>query len=192
MPEFLKTPETFMVEEIPAFAPWGEGAHVYLKIRMQGCSTSFLLRHLRREIPVGCIGYAGLKDRRAIVIQWISIHRDYLDRGHRILEDLGVRILESRYHPHKLRPGKLRGNRFRLRVTPSSRDLMAVIRQGFPNRYGPQRFAHTNLQQARVLIEALLQGKRIRPSFRTRFLISVFQAYLFNRMVDRRIQQGWG
>ncbi len=191
MPDFLKTPETFWVEEIPAYAPRGEGEHVYLKIRMAGRSTASLLRHLRREIPVGALGYAGLKDRQATVVQWISIHREVLPRARRILEHLGVEVLESRAHPHKLRPGKLRANRFRIRIAPPPDRLIRVLTEGFPNRYGPQRFGKDNLSQARVLVEALMEGRRVRRTFRTRFLLSVFQAYLFNRMVDLRMRRGW-
>lgn len=189
---FVKTPSTFHVEERLPFHPSGEGEHRFLRIRMAGRSTSSLLSRLREEIPVGALGYAGLKDRDATVVQWLSVHRDHETRAREILEDLGVEILEIRSHRHKLRPGKVQANRFVLQgVRLSPGEVVDLQMQGFPNRYGPQRFARDNLERARDLVDRIARGERLSRRFEARFLLSVFQAWCFNRMVDLREERGW-
>src|SRR5256885_2227692 len=68
-------PEDFVVEEELGFAPSGTGQHVLLKIRKRNANTQWVARELARLC--GChprdIGYAGLKDRRAIAFQWFSV-----------------------------------------------------------------------------------------------------------------------
>jgi len=189
---FVKTPATFVVEELLPFAPSGEGEHLYLRIRMRGQSTAFLLKNLRKAIPVGALGYAGLKDRDATVIQHISVHRAFFPTAQQILENLGVEILSCHPHRHKLRPGKVMANRFRLRgvhLTPG--EVMALQMEGFPNRYGLQRFVGDNLHQARELVDRLLRGEKWKQTWESRFLLSVFQAACFNEMLEMRIRRGW-
>ncbi len=189
---FVKTPGTFQVEELLPFVPSGEGEHLYLRIRMAGRSTASLLGVLRKAIPVGALGYAGLKDRDATVIQHISVHRTYVPVAEQILDRLGVEILSARPHRHKLRPGKVRANRFVLRgVHLGPGEILDLQTEGFPNRYGPQRFARDNLSRARELVHRLFSGRRGGRSWETRFLLSVFQAACFNRMLEVRIQRGW-
>ena len=67
------------------------------------------------RLPEEAFGYAGLKDRRGITTQWISL--EYGDVP--LLENLsveGVEVLEITRHPHKLKVGHLLGNRFQIRI----------------------------------------------------------------------------
>src|SRR6185437_641931 len=99
-------------------------------------------------------GHAGMKDRRAVTTQSISLQAP---RGVRSA-DLCARVLslsldgitlpEATPHPHKLKPGHLAGNRFTIvvRGLPEERlgDFTAaldrVAREGVPNAFGTQRF----------------------------------------------------
>src|SRR5215469_5432621 len=70
-------PEDFVVEEDLGFAAAGTGQHLLLKVRKRNANTQWVARELARR--AGCrpadVGYAGLKDRRAVAIQWFSVPR---------------------------------------------------------------------------------------------------------------------
>lgn len=194
----IKTaPEDFVVEEIPAYLPSGAGEHLFLWVEKQGISTGALLQRLSEL--TGCkrnlMGHAGLKDSQAVTRQWVSLHMaaDLALEGH--VGD-GFRILRAARHGNKLRPGHLRGNRFRIRVrdiVPSpalAPFLEALARRGCPNYFGPQRFG--SQQDNAVIGRNLLlgQGGGRMPPDKRRFLINALQSDLFNRMVHRRLAQG--
>src|SRR5438309_6455358 len=68
-------PEDFEVEEVPAYEPSGSGDFLYLWIEKRDLGAEYFLRQIARrlEIPAGEVGSAGLKDRRAITRQMISV-----------------------------------------------------------------------------------------------------------------------
>jgi len=187
-------PEDFVVEEIPLYPPAGEGEHTFLRVEKRLRTTEEVARALARVAGVSPrdVGYAGRKDRLAVTSQWFSVPG--LDPG-RIgaIEIPGVRILEAARHPHKLRTGQLRGNRFRIiardvdEATRESavRRLERVLHVGMPNRFGDQRFGRggANVERAR----RLLAGEPTREDRRSaRFLISALQAAVFNRVLAER------
>jgi tRNA pseudouridine13 synthase len=144
-------PEDFLVDEVPAYQPCGEGEHIYMLVQKKGLSTLELVDILARHFRVKRrdIGYAGLKDKHAITRQVVSVHVPG-----RKLEDFPslrndrVEVLWSDYHTNKLRPGHLKGNRFSIRVRgvrpEDARQALRVLRTlsetGVPNRVGEQRF----------------------------------------------------
>ena len=69
-------PEDFQVRELLPFEPEGEGEHVYLHICKCGHNTLELQQALAKlaAVPRHHVGYAGLKDRRALTSQWFSVH----------------------------------------------------------------------------------------------------------------------
>ena len=75
MSDLHPTPETFVVEEIPAYPPSGEGDHTYLWIEKRGLTTLEAMRRLAQALGVTPrdIGYAGMKDRHATTRQWLSV-----------------------------------------------------------------------------------------------------------------------
>ena len=188
------TPEDFVVDEVPLYPPSGEGEHTFVRVEKRLCNTEQVASALAREAGVRPrdVGYAGRKDRVAIARQWLSVPGLDPERA-LALEGEGWRVLEARPHPHKLRTGQLKGNRFELVVrelTPgelahAERSLPEIARRGFPNRYGPQRFGREgdNAERGR---EILLSGRPGRNRRQARFLVSAFQAELFNRYLERR------
>lgn len=142
-------PEDFQVDEIPLYEPSGEGDHLYISVEKSGLTTYDLLRELARTL--NCkerdLGYAGLKDARAITRQTISVPLRKPDdvKG---LQIPGVTILSARLHRNKLRPGHLAGNRFQIRihqVNPGGlKHALATLdileKTGVPNRFGEQRY----------------------------------------------------
>jgi tRNA pseudouridine13 synthase len=142
-------PEDFQVDEIPLYEPCGEGDHLYLRVEKCGLTTYDLLRELASALKCNerDLGYAGLKDARAITRQTVSIP---LRRPEDVkeLEIPGVTILSANLHRNKLRPGHLAGNRFRIRIHQPGPEALqhatAILEVlegvGVPNRFGEQRY----------------------------------------------------
>ncbi len=142
-------PEDFQVEEIPLYEPCGEGDHLYIRVEKRGLTTYDLLRELASALKCNEreLGYAGLKDARAITRQTVSVplRKPEDIKG---LEIPGVKILSARLHGNKLRPGHLAGNRFQIRIHQPGQEsltraetILGVLQDiGVPNRFGEQRY----------------------------------------------------
>lgn len=191
--------DDFQVEEVAGFEPDGEGEHQLLWVEKRDSNTDWVAGCLARHARVSRadIGYAGLKDRHALTRQWFSLHlagRPEPDWG--ALEEPGVRVLRQARHARKLRPGALKGNRFRLRVRQLEGDLgqlertlRAIAQRGFPNYFGEQRFGERdgNIESARRLFAGEL--KRVKRRQRG-FYLSAARSMLFNRVLAARVEAG--
>src|SRR5919107_3612385 len=67
--------EDFFVQEVPLYEPAGEGEHVYCEIQKVGLTTFEAISRVARKlnVPTRSIGYAGMKDARAVTRQVLSI-----------------------------------------------------------------------------------------------------------------------
>lgn len=141
--------EDFVVEEIPAYEPCGEGDHCYVKIEKTGLATMRAINDIARALDRNPrdIGTAGLKDARGVTIQRLSI--EHIDPAAiRALEIPRIRILDVTRHTNKLKVGHLRGNRFKIRLRNVDLDRLGDVRaisttlesRGVPNYFGQQRF----------------------------------------------------
>src|SRR6187551_3311673 len=67
--------EDFFVQEIPLYEPSGEGEHVYCEIQKVGLTTCEAISRIAKalRVPSREIGYAGMKDARAVTRQVLSI-----------------------------------------------------------------------------------------------------------------------
>ena len=127
---FTPSPERFVVEELPAYPPAGEGAHTFLWIEKRGLTTFDAIARVAAAfgVPARDVGYAGLKDKQATTRQWLSVTRRRADRAERaalampsVTDRPELTVLAAARHPHKLRLGHLRGNRFEVVLTGSGR-----------------------------------------------------------------------
>jgi tRNA pseudouridine13 synthase len=189
--------EDFEVEEVPSYEPSGAGEHLYLWVEKRGMAPEFFARTIAQKLGIspGAVGTAGLKDRHAVTRQWVSVPRE-CEPGVGKLDGGGLRVLNSGLHTNKLKPGHLRGNRFRIlireanRAAPVEAILDRLRGQGLPNFYGPQRFGRDGSTVDLGL--QCLAGKsprRIRP-FLFRFALSAVQSLLFNDYLSRRLRDG--
>ena len=186
--------EDFVVDEIPAYAPSGEGTHTFVRIEKRDCNTEEAVRMLASAAHVAPseVGYAGRKDRVAIARQWLSVPN--LDPQLALQLALPrVQVLEAARHPHKLRTGHLRGNAFEIAVRDvdaaaaarAAGRLAEMAKRGMPNRYGEQRFGRDGDNAVRAA--ALLAGREtLRDRRHARFLISALQSAVFNEVLARR------
>lgn len=189
-------PEDFRVTEHLGFELDGTGEHAWLRIRKTGDNTGWVAAQLARLAGVRPfdVGYAGRKDRHAVTEQWFSCYLPgKADPDWRVLEQDGIEVIRVTRHSRKLRRGAHRANHFEIRIRMIGRDdqlehrLEHVRDYGFPNYFGEQRFGHDggNLGQARVLFD----GGRV-PRGKRDIYISAARAYLFNRVLSARVEDG--
>lgn len=187
-------PEDFLVEEMPAFEPHGEGEHLLLTIEKRGLNTSDAARRLAAWAGLRdmAIGYAGMKDRHAVTRQRFSVHLPK-----RVAPDVAslqaddFKVLEAVWHNRKLPRGALAGNRFvlTLREVVGGRDaiearLVQIAARGLPNWFGGQRFGREAGNVAGAL--AMFGGRRVRREERS-ILLSAARSELFNRVLAARV-----
>jgi tRNA pseudouridine13 synthase len=197
-----RRPEDFLVDEVPAYEPSGEGPHLYVHFRKTNLTTDEVVRSFAKALRVDRrdIGVAGLKDKVAITRQWISLPANdpSLDERVATLAIDGVEILEQRRHANKLKTGHLRGNRFTIVVRdidPEKKDdvvsaLERIRSAGVPNSFGAQRFGREGDTHERA--RAWLTGKARAPGDprARRFEFSAFQSAIFNAVLDHRVADG--
>jgi tRNA pseudouridine13 synthase len=202
-----QSPEDFEVEEVPAYEPAATGDHLYLWVEKRDMGAEYFVRQVARRLGLapGDVGTAGLKDRRAVTRQWVSVPAAAEAR----LGDLdgdGIRVLRVSRHGNKLKPGHLRGNRFRILVRDVVTDAEARLgplldrlrRQGLPNYYGPQRFGRggETVLQGLALLRGepppTVSGRRpnLRSPFLRRLALSAAQSALFNHYLGGRLADG--
>ena len=194
--KFRQQPEDFQVDEIPAYEPSGSGEHLFVRFEKTALNTPQAVAQLARALdcdPAGA-GWAGLKDRHAVTTQWVSIQGGDPQRA-LALELPGIRVLEARHHPHKIRTGHLRANRFRIRVVcdpvtlPVAAEVLAELTtHGAPNYYGEQRFGIDDGNLERALLWLRDGGRPPRDRFARKLLVSTWQSSLFNRWLAARLQ----
>jgi tRNA pseudouridine13 synthase len=194
------SPEDFEVEEIPAYEPSGSGEHLFLWVEKRDVSAEQLTRHLARTLGIaaGEIGVAGLKDRRAVTRQYVSLPARVEAKIGRVETD-AIRVLRSMHHGNKLRTGHLKGNRFSILVRQVASDAAAhaaaiagQIRQlGFPNYFGEQRFGREGetLRLGFDLLRGLKSPRDLGGNARLllRLALSAVQSHLFNEALADRL-----
>ena len=194
---FRVAPEDFFVEELPAFAPSGEGEHLLLTIEKRGLNTAFVAKRLAQWAGIAemGVGYAGLKDRHAVTRQRFSVHLPKkVSPDVAALDGDDLKVLEQHWHQRKLPRGALAGNRFVLVLRelvgerPAIEDrLRAILASGVPNYFGEQRFGReaANIEAAR----RMFAGERVKREQRS-ILLSAARSALFNAVLAARVARG--
>jgi len=193
--DFKQSSDSFFVEEIPLFKFTNRGSNLILKIKKSNISTFKLITVLAKatNLEYRDIGYAGLKDKNATTIQYISIPKKYEKEILSNLTTQKIEILEKSYNRFPIKIGNLKGNRFSIilnRVTPKANiNIRAVAlqmqKEGIPNYYGYQRFGKDSksYKQGREIAHS---GKRLRGA-KEKLLVSAYQSYLFNQWLSNRV-----
>ena len=196
----------FVVEEIPAYAPTGEGEHVFVRLTKTDRTTLDAVRAIAHAL--GCdpraAGFAGMKDKRAICTQTVSLQTPRgmtaagLAERARAIAVEGVCVHEATQHPHKLKPGHLAGNRFAIAVRGVPRERMPEVEasfaristHGIPNAFGAQRYGKDGDNASHAL--AWLRGEHRPPRDpRVRRLHwSALQSAIFDAVLQARVGDG--
>lgn len=193
---FNSSARDFTVEEIPLYDFTGEGEHLVLKVRKKDMTTWEMLDVLSNHMGIRRrdMGYAGLKDKHAMTIQYVSVLGIHQEKLNTFTHDK-IKILDIVRHNNKIRVGHLKGNRFGIRlkkVLGVQKDkldsvLKWIKKNGVPNYFGNQRFGTdgNNWVDGKKLIEGQL---KIRDKKTKEFLMGSYQSYLFNGWLSKRME----
>lgn len=143
--------EDFLVDELPLIQPSGEGEYVWAYVQKEGMSTTQMVEVIREHFGVRTkdISFAGMKDKRAVTRQVVSIFTGGRDpESYPMLEHRQVALLWVDMHDEPIRRAQLAGNGFSIRirhcdpmdVQVAHRILQHLGARGVPNYYGAQRF----------------------------------------------------
>lgn len=221
-PYLLKhVPQDFIVKEIPlppARTPLEEGSHLLAELTKENKETEDVLAELAKQLrlPRKAIGIAGLKDKRAITTQYITI------RGVTTLPPLtipGVTITPQGFLNKPLTLGDLAGNAFSITLRNLDKPLTFTPPAYLVNYFDEQRFSHLNARIGRSLIrkewqEACELIMRNNPRYRSalhrrlqaspkdytgalsilpkqvlRIFLHAYPSYLFNELTARYLQK---
>lgn len=195
---FKQSSRDFVVEEIPLYPFDGEGAHWVVKIRKKNFTTFELIKFFSSYFGIKSseIGYAGLKDKNALTIQYLSFPKHLLSQ--KLLENFNhteIKILDITKHCNKIKIGHLKGNKFFIRLKKLDKLNYQKMQQivdkikkfGIPNYFSYQRFGKT--LDNYLLGQEIVNGKRkMRDKKMQNFFISAYQSHLFNEWLSLRIK----
>ena len=195
-------PEDFRVVEQPAYMPSGQGSHLYLLVEKRDLSHEKMIEHVGSTLMVSRrdVGTAGMKDRRAVTRQWVSVPERAETRLAGLDNDQ-FKLLEVSRHTNSLKPGHLRGNDFEVVIRGVGANAIAdagcvverLARYGSPNYFGSQRFGFegSTLATGEALLKGTLRQKQIdrqRRRFIVRLAMSAVQSAVFNSVLRDRLE----
>lgn len=147
--------EDFYVEEILKILPNGEGPNIWILIEKLGRTTLDVVLDIARDLHISRkrMGFAGMKDKKALTRQWICIANMESEKQLWEVQNLDIyktdflKVVRGR---KKLRMGQLKGNKFKILirdlddVESSAKIANEVLKElevtGVPNYFGWQRF----------------------------------------------------
>ena len=194
---FNPTSRDFIVDEIPLYEFTGEGEHLILHVRKKDMTTWEMISAIAKycKIKQRDIGYAGLKDKHAMTMQYISVLAKENEEKLKTFNHDKIKILSTTRHNNKIRTGHLKGNHFKIRLKKDlgvQKDklnsvLKWIKKEGVPNYFGNQRFGNSgdNWKEGKAILEGTL---KIRDRKTRTFLINAYQSYLFNNWLSKRIE----
>ena len=193
---FSKNSKDFVVSEIPLYEFKGEGEHLILHVRKKDMTTWEMLKAFSEQtgVKVKEFGYAGLKDKEGMTVQYISLPKKKEKEIDNFHHDK-IKILDRKYHTNKLKIGHLKGNNFFIRLKKTNKadakkikNILSIFeKEGIANYFGYQRFGKekNNFLTGREILE----GKRRERNKKMRnFYISAYQSHLFNLWLSRRVE----
>ena len=208
--------EDFRVEELPLYPASGDGDHLFVTVEKTGRTTQEVAQELGRALLVSGrdVGSAGLKDKRAVTVQRLSLPLPRGSAGPQALEKAeafrkkalaasgpGWKVLAAERHGNKLRTGHLAGNRFTIVLRGCGPEaeahaaavLLRLRGLGLANLFGPQRFGRRGDNAdlgAAILRHAPEAAQAARDRFLRKLALSALQAEIFNRNLAARIADG--
>jgi tRNA pseudouridine13 synthase len=202
--QFRVNPEDFVVDELVAIQPSGDGEHLLLQVRKCNQNTRWVVDQLAQlaGIRPNDVGYHGMKDRRAVTTQWFSLYLGKKEFDTALVNTIeGVELLACDRHNKKLRRGDHLANRFTIRLRECSasyeslhKRLTQIKESGVPNYYGEQRFGRgaNNLNEFERLF--VNQDDTTRARGRKRkdrgIHLSAGRSYVFNCILAERVNEG--
>ena len=193
---FKQSKDDFVVNEVPLYEFTGEGEHLIIKLRKKDLATWDAIEILANFLKCSPreFGYAGLKDKNAMTVQHISVHRKF-EEALKEFSHENIKILETTYHNNKIKIGHLKGNNFFIRLKrvglvekqKIEEALGKIAMFGMPNYFGFQRFGidGENYKKGEKIVKGELKerNRNLKQMF-----INSYQSYLFNLWLSKRIE----
>jgi len=192
--DFIQDDKSFIVNENTNQIFSNKGNFVILKIKKQNLSTWELISYISQMLDIDekLIGYAGLKDKKATTIQYVSIPK-YKANDFKLLNTINVKVIDSFIHNKKLKIGDLQSNSFIIILHNFKADELPIFYQrlshiqkhGMPNYFGYQRFGkEDNFKKSKAIMEGelFLKDKKLE-----KFLKTAYQSYFFNSWLRKRV-----
>jgi tRNA pseudouridine13 synthase len=183
----------------------GEGDHWWLKARVGGLSVRQMVSAIARagDIPEEAVGFAGGRDRNAVVLQWLSVPKDLVEHPKR-LGNAGYQrqllIQEIREGRGPIGPKSVGMLRWRCHLRGAAVDegflraraILDRLRQrGFPNYLTRSQAGGNQAKWGRLLA----QGRGLPPRVQAtgadpKRCLLTFRNQVFNRLVAARLDAG--
>ncbi len=153
MVKVKQIPEDFIVEEIFEKQRHEnrkeKGFYVWFTLKKKNWDTFSFLKTLSRALGVSIkrFGYAGVKDRKAITYQKISVWNVPIEKLKKVkIKD--IQMTDFQIKDERINIGDLKGNKFTVTIRDIDRNHMdrikknieALKKEGFVNLFGGQRF----------------------------------------------------
>lgn len=209
-----RVPEDFCVEELLGDALAGEigsepGAYALCRLEKRGLTTPGAIGMLARELGVraGMVTYAGLKDKHACTVQYVSVPQGLGGTGvvPQALAGKGWRIERVGWLARALATSDARGNRFRITVRDLSPQADAQMAEAaellserrddertlrFVNYFGDQRFGSARHGQGFVGRELVLGN--FEEALRLSIAVEARKDSRRQKEFKRAVAAGWG
>jgi len=156
MYKLKEKPEDFIVKEIPNFEIMEKGRYPIFLLKKINYTTENAIKKIADyfHIKPKFIGYAGIKDKKAVTEQYISINILKKRFSSIKLSDIELNFLGYNDEPVYL--GRLKGNSFKIKVRnlkePNIDKLRIKSEMLIPNLFGEQRFSKNNANIGKLII----------------------------------------
>jgi len=192
---FTQTPESFIVEEQLTIKPKKRGKFLYLHLRKKELTTWQMIKIISEHFKIHyhTIGYAGLKDKHATTLQYLSLSNKAIDSVHSFSHP-NIELLTHFLHDKPLLRGALNANYFTITLQNVElytynvivKRLLQLQKQGIPNFFGYQRFGKgfDDLDA----IKAVAHGDTyVKDKEKAKMITASYQSHLFNEWLNERI-----
>jgi len=193
MYKIKEKPEDFVVKEISKLKKKKKGEYGYFLLKKKNWNTMDVVKEISRKLKIKekNIKYAGLKDKKAITEQFISIKS--VKKFDFKIKDVELKKIGEGDEPMKL--GGLEGNEFKIIVRNLDEKKKLRINK-LENYFDKQRFSNKNVKVGKALLKRdykelckLLNLKNKEEVFQfdrkiLRLTLNSFQSYVFNKALE--------
>jgi len=218
-------PRDFIVEEVwetwvcdispPPSSPEDDPGHwavqepkeyLHFTLVKENWDTIRALNYIRRKVGVSLkrFGFAGMKDKRAITAQRVSLWQGRADVLARLkLHEMALKEFE--YADTRINLGTAVGNRFTITIRDipqSQREIVDIVNRfardvtarGVPNYFGPQRLGGGNAEVGRAIKDGKLRRgvdvilAKVRPYLADRGIEGVPQVFWYEKRMLRHLE----
>lgn len=205
---FKQKSQDFIVEEQLPFKLDGKGDALFVFFEKRNLNTMDVINHLTQKLKISrmTLGIAGLKDKKAITRQRVSIYKSALKKmgGPQVfintLNEVG-RVLKTNRHRQPIGLTTRINNIFYIRLRALKQlsmkekedvqaSLQGLFDKGFLNQYWDQRFGIDERNWAQG--KALLHGEEsdVKKKEDIVFKVQAYASKLFNEYAEWRTKHG--